>query len=297
VAPSTQHPNALNALALAYRAGEADALPRIFESLRWLAMYHVDRYHPAGRPLPAILDHDDLVQQAWLILDGLLHQWDPAVGDFGAYARVAFPKQLLRYVRMHSPRRRARDVRVDNVDHDDIVERCNEIPGADGRRWDDQLILAELIDDLDPRPRQALLLRVLEDRPPEQVARTLRISEPVMYRESGRALRDLRRRLGGVDDPADDPPARPETELAIQRLVVALHAGADPDGLLPGRAWIAERTGLSTVRMTRLIRLLVQRGCVEGRSRRRPGRLVHRTPAATLRRALAPPAPAPAASA
>ncbi len=280
----------VNQLALAYRAGQADALPRIFEALRPVVELNLIQYGPGRRPLPAPLDPDDLAQEAWLILDTLLHQWDPAGGDFGGYARVAFPNVLMRFVRNASPRRRARGIRVDNVAHDKIVDRCNAMPGADGRRWVDQLALAELIDELDPLARRVLRLRVLEDRALGEVAHALQLSRPVTFRECRRALQCLRQQVGHDDD---EPPEVLDAERAMERLVTALYAGAGPDGRLPGRAWIAGRTGLSSVRLAKLMRLLAQHGCIEGRHRRCPGRLVHPTPSETLDRVLTPPDSAP----
>ena len=272
----------VNALVLAYRAGRSELLPPIFDALRPILFTSLKRYGGGGRPLPALLESGDLLQQSWLILDNLARRWSPDGGDFGAYVRTVFPWELWRYVRAHSPQRRARSVRVDNVDHDDLLERFGDRPGEDGRAWVEPLIAAEMLDGLDPLPRRALLLHLVEDRTFTQVARALRLTCTGAYREYRRALDRLRLEAGlDVDPGADAPSGR----RAIERLVEALHEGAGPDGRLPGRAWVCARAEISEVRFARLMGVLVTRGCVVGRSARRAGRLVHATPAETLAQA------------
>ena len=244
------------------------------------------------------MESSDLLQQSWLILDTLTRRWSPDGGDFAAYVRTAFPWELWRYVRTQSPTRRARAVRVDNVRHDELLERVNDRPGIDGRGWDEQLITAEMLDDLDPLPRRVVLLHLLEDQSFKQVAHALELTSTTAYREYRRALDRLRLQSGQEIDPGE--PARGTGRgvhaaerrgqdggrRALERLIEALHEGAGGDGRLPGRSWIRERTGVSEVRLARLMRLLVDRGCVEGRSARRPGRLVHPSPCDTLERVL-----------
>ena len=62
-------------------------------------------------------------QQSWIILDSLARRWDPAGGDFPAYVRSTFLWDLWRYVRSLSPGRWARTVRVDNIQHDELLDR------------------------------------------------------------------------------------------------------------------------------------------------------------------------------
>ena len=84
------------------------------------------------------------------------------------------------------------------------------------------------------------------------------------------------------------PPLYGEVKLAlrdcpaVERLVTALHEGAGARGRLPGRAIVCARANLSEVRFARLMGLLVTRGCIVGRSARKPGRLVYATPEETL---------------
>jgi len=268
---------------LDYRAGRTELLAAIFDALRPILTTALGHY--GGRPLPASLEPGDLVQQSWLILDALARRWNPEGGDFGAYVRIAFPWELWRYVRTHSPGRRARAVRVDNLQHDELLEQAGDEPGVDGRSWDQQLIAAEMLDDLDPLPRQALLLHLLEDQSFAQVAHALQLTSTGAYREYRRALDRLRLHAGLEIDQVRGPSAEPGQRRAIERLVEALHEGTTPDGRLPGRGWVCRRTGISEVRYTRLMSLLVDRGCVEGRAARRPGRLAYASPAETLARA------------
>ncbi|MCC6175245.1 MAG: sigma-70 family RNA polymerase sigma factor [Chloroflexi bacterium] len=271
-----------NDLARAYQAGRTEALAELFDLLRPLLQYPLGRYGHGRRGLPSALDMDDLQQQSWLILDGLARRWDPAVGDFPAYIRRAFAWELWRYVRSLSPSRRARAVRVDNVQHDDLLERLGEQAGADGRAWDDDLIVTELLAELDPVARWTLLLHILEDRALDDVARALELTQATAYQTYRRALDWLRLRADLDMDPDDALAREPTGRPAIERLVEALHAGAGPGRRLPGRASVCAAAKLSEVRFARLMGLLIELGCVEGRSARKPGRLIHTTPAETL---------------
>ena len=271
-----------NELALAYRAGRTELLAALFDALRPILLKVIGRYGGQGHPLPAHLDPNDLIQQGWLILDILIHRWNPDGGDLAAYVRTAFPWELWRYVQAQSPGRRARATRVDNLHHDDLLEQLEDRPGVDGRVWDGQLITAEMLDALDALPRRALLLRLLEDQSFPEIAHALQLTCTGAFRQYRRALDCLRVQVGLEPDPDD---ASPEGDRrAIERLIRALHEGSGPDGRLPGRGWVCSRTGISEGRFARLIGLLVEHGCIEDRSARRPGRLVYATPDETLRR-------------
>jgi RNA polymerase sigma factor (sigma-70 family) len=284
-----------NALALAHQRGQRDALPALVELLRPLMRATLFRYARGSLVLPASLDLNDLFQQSWLILDQLARRWDPAGGDFPAYVRVTFLWEVWRYVRALSPSRRARTVRVDNVQHDALLDRLDDHAGVDGRRWDDQLIAIEMLSELDPIARWALLLHVLEERPFQDVARALRLTQAGAYRAYRRALDQLRLRAGLELDPDDALASETGGQPAIERLVTVLHEATSLSGRLPGRATVCARAGISEVRFARLMGLLVTRGCIVGRSARRPGRLVHQTVEETLahlrRRPDAPDAP------
>jgi RNA polymerase sigma factor (sigma-70 family) len=279
-----------NELALAYRSGQADLLPELFDAVRPILLTALARYGAEGRALPPSLELADVVQQSWLVLDSLARRWDPSGGDFPAYARSGFLWGLWRYVRTQSGRQRARDVEVEQVPHDDLLEQLREQPGTDGRIWERDLILAQMLDELDPLPRRALLLHLLGEQSFDQIGQALQIGTTGAYREYRRALERLRIE-SGLEVPAVDAAAgpgatgRPGDERALRRLVAALHEGADAEGRLPGRSWLRAHTGLSELRLAHLIGLLVERGCIEGRSARRAGRLVEATPEATLERA------------
>ena len=273
-----------NELALAYRGGQTDLLPELFNAVRPILLTALARYGADGRALPPSLELADVVQQSWLVLDSLARRWDPSGGDFPAYARSGFRWGLWRYVRTQSGSQRARDVEVEQVPHDELLEQLRQQPGTDGRIWERDLILAELLDELDPLPRRALLLHLLGERSFDQIGQALQIGTTGAYREYRRAL-DRLRLESGLEAPAIDAvTVRPGHERALRRLVAALHEGADAEGRLPGRSWLRAHTGLSELRLARLIGLLVERGCIEGRSARRAGHLVEATPEATLRR-------------
>ena len=271
-----------NALALAHKAGQAGALSELVELLRPLLRAALYRYRRGSLVLPSSLDLDDLQQQTWLILDALARRWDPAGGDFPAYVRVTFLWEIWRYVRSLSPSKRARAVRVDTVKDEAVLDRIDEHAGVDGRRWDDQLIADEMLGELDPIARWAFLLHILEDRPFQDVARALQLTQAGAYRAYRRALDQLRLRAGLELDPDDVLASEAGGQPAVERLVAVLHAGANIHGRLPGRAIVCERAGLSEVRFARLMGLLVTRGCIVDRSARKTGRLVHATAEQTL---------------
>jgi RNA polymerase sigma factor (sigma-70 family) len=271
-----------NALARAYQTGQVDALPGLIDLLRPLLRSSLQRYAVGSLVLPAPLDQDDLQQQTWIILDALAHRWDPAGGDFPAYIRSTFLWELWRYVRSLSPGRRARAVRVDNVQHDEFLDRFGNRPGVDGRHWDDQLIAAEMLNELDPIARWAFLLHLLEDRSFRDVAQALKLTQAGAYRAYRRALDQLRLRAGLDLDPDDTLAHQSGSQPATERLVFALHEGAGPRRRLPGRAIVCARANLSEVRFARLMGLLVARGCIVGRAARKPGRLVYATADETL---------------
>jgi RNA polymerase sigma factor (sigma-70 family) len=271
-----------NALALAHQGGQKDALPALVELLQPLMRAALFPYIRGSLGLPAALDLADLSQQSWLILDTLAHRWDPAGGDFPAYVRMTFLWEVWRYVRTLSPARRARTVRVDNVQHDTLLDRIDDHAGVDGRGWDDQLIALEMLSELDPIARWVLLLHVLGEQPFHDVARALKLTQAGVYRAYRRALDQLRLRAGLELDPDDALASESGGQPAIERLVAVLHEATTMHGRLPGRAAVCARADISEVRFARLMGLLVTKGCIVDRSARKPGRLVHPTVEETL---------------
>lgn len=271
-----------NTLALAHQAGEPDALPALVAALQPLLRTLLHRFLRGRTGLPSTLDLEDLHQQGWIILEGLARRWDPAGGAFPAYVRTAFPWELWRYVRGLSPTRRARAVRVDPAPHDLLMLRLADQTGADGRRWDEQLVAAEMLNALDPTARWVFALHVLEDRPFHDVARLLGLTVTGAHRAYRRALDQLRLGAGLELAPDDARAAQTGRAPAVERLVAVLHEATEQQRRLPGRAVVCARAGLSEVRFARLMSLLAQRGCIVGRSARRAGRLVYATPAETL---------------
>jgi hypothetical protein len=127
-----------------------------------------------------------------------------------------------------------------------------------------------------------LLLHVLEERPFQDVARALRLTQAGVYRAYRRALDQLRLRAGLELDPDDVLASRSGRQSSIERLVTVLHEATRIRGRLPGRATVCARANISEVRFARLMGLLVTRGCIVGRSARKPGRLAHHTVEETL---------------
>jgi hypothetical protein len=172
---------------------------------------------------------------------------------------------------------------VDNVQHDILIDRLVDHAGADGRHWVDQLIVAEMLSGLDPVARWVLLLHHLDDRPFQDVAQALRLTQATTYRAYRRAMDYLRLRNGLGIEPDDTLTSRPPgTRPAVERLVTVLHEWSNVHGRLPGRAVVCARADVSEIRYARLMGLLVTRGCIVGRSARKPGRLVHTTAEGTL---------------
>jgi RNA polymerase sigma factor (sigma-70 family) len=280
-----EHPTSdddrVNELALAYRLGRSELLSELFAAVRPLLMHAIGRYGAEPSILPNVLEIPDLVQESWLLLDEMARRWDPDIGDFGAYVRTTFPWELRRYVVGQAPGRRAREVRVDQVPHDDLLNLVGERTGIDGRTWDDQLVMAEILEPLDPLARRLVLSHLIDQRPLTEIAQALQLSLPSTYNQYRRALDQLRIRLGADAEPGSGADGWDE-KRAMRRLVEALHEGANRGRQLPGRRWACVRTGLSQLRFNHLIGVLVQAGCIEGRTGRRPGRLVYATPEETL---------------
>jgi RNA polymerase sigma factor (sigma-70 family) len=284
-------------LALAWRAGDRSALTPLYGLLRPLILAAFKRYR--GRPgdqqraLPTTLESDDLAQESWLILAELLERWRPEGGNFGAYFRVSFPWALAHYIRLHSPSRRARGVQVLGANLPDVQEQIEGQSGVDGREWDQELAWSELLEPLPEREQTVLLLHLAEQQSFTAVAQAMQLTRPAAYRLYRRALKRVQGskvRVGERTiflDPASLHPTRGdvsgfEREGDLTLLVQALHLGAPPKGRLPGRGWLARQTGLSEHRVTRLLNLLVQAGCIRARGPRRAGFLVHASAEETL---------------
>jgi RNA polymerase sigma factor (sigma-70 family) len=272
-------------LALAFQAGDRTVLSALYQAVRPLMAAAFARYR--GRPglLPASLERNDLVQESWLILAELAERWDPAGGTFGGYFRVSFPWALGRYVRRNSPSRRARGIVVLGAEEPDVQEQLESRSGADGREWDGDLAWSELLEHLTDDERAVLMLHFGEQLPFTNVARALQLTRPAAYRLYRRALRHVQGsavRVGERTVFLDPDSLNLEREGDLVRLVHALHRGARPDGRIPGRDWLAAETNLSEHRLTRLLNLLAEAGCLRDRGPRRAGRLVQASPAATL---------------
>jgi RNA polymerase sigma factor (sigma-70 family) len=247
-----------------------------------------------ARRLPTTLEQSDLAQESWVILADLAERWRPTGGSFAAYFRVTFPWTLARYVRRNSPSRRAKGVVVFGAEQPAVQERLDDCPGADdGREWDGDLAWNEHLEHLSERERAVLMLHLAGQKPFTAVAKALRMTRPAAYRLYRRALRRVRAaptRAGS--HPVEPGPAgpyctsgrssAPRYEDGLVALVLALHAGARRSRLIPGRASLAERAGLSERRVERLLSILLEAGCLRSRGPRRPRQLVHSTPAATL---------------
>ena len=276
-------------LALAYQAGDRAALAPLHDLLRPMMAAVLARYpeRPGAptRALPATLERGDLQQESWIILAELASRWRPEGGSFGAYFRVSFRWAVARYVRRNSPSRRARGVRVLGAELPDVQAELDHQAGADGRDWDGDLAWVELLEHLSEQERAVLMLHLADQKPFSDVAAALALTRPAAYRLYRRALRRVQ---GSSVRVGDETVFLDATSLNLERqgqlvaLVLALHAGAGPGGRVPGRAWLTANTDLSEQRLSRLLKLLAEAGCIQGRAARQAGWLVHPTPAATL---------------
>ncbi len=274
----------IDGLAAAYRAGQASSLADLHAAL-WPVIRGSLIRAARLRPLPAPLETDDLAQQSWLLLADLVGRWRPEQGPFVAYVGGAFPWALRRYLRSQAADRRSRKIRVYSAEHADLVARADEHAGADGREWDALLACQEVLELLCPLYQEVLRLHFGERRPPSEVARAVGVAPDEVERLVKRAVRAARSAAAGRQPP--------DLAADLRLLVEALHLGAGPAGQVMGRAWVCARTSLSELRLARLMRLLVEAGCVVGRTARQAGRLAHPTAEETLRTASAVHSPPP----
>lgn len=263
----------VDALALAYRGGDRDALVEIHAAVRVTIQVALARAFQLG-PLPGPLEPRDLDQQSWILLAELIKRWEPAQGPFLPYMHGAFPWALRRYLRSQASDRRSRRTRVVSTEHEILFAKADAQAGVDGREWDGLLVCHEVMAALSPEHQRTLQLHFGERRLPAEVAAALGVAIDQVEALVKRAIRAARAVAAGRH--------RPDQQAELRRLVEFLHAGVGPDGRLPGRAWVCTRTGLSELRFARLMRVLVDAGCIVNRSERVPGRLAHATPALTL---------------
>ncbi|MFN8525349.1 MAG: sigma-70 family RNA polymerase sigma factor [Chloroflexota bacterium] len=288
-----------SALATRYQRGEALVLPELVECLQPLCQIAVRRYARRRQLLPPSIDLEDLDQQVWVIVDDLAHRWRSESGAFAAYVRVAMPFELERFLAHSSPARRSRTVRVESLDPEELLRRFGQLPGQDGREWPESLALREMMEQLLPLERTVLLLHGMGKQALREVAQRLGLTDRVAARVYASALHKARLILDLAADAPDgalvigwgggqlrDPADALEARRGLERLVAVLHESADVDGRLPGRAAVCAATRFSETRVAGLMQHLVDRGCIAGRVARQPGRLVHRTAAETLARAL-----------
>lgn len=261
-----------DALAVAYASGRREALSPLLTLLWPMVGRELAALRRRVPELPATIDRADLEQEAVVIVARLAERWDPDLGHVGAFVRRSLPWELWRFVRRLSPTKRAAAVRVDAMDNERLIREADRLDTRreDGRRWLDAMIVRELLAQLDPLARRVVALHVLEDLTLAGVASAAGISEAAAHRAYRRGCDTLRFALrrelpGNVDD-----------------LVTVLHRHARPSGRLPGRALVCREAGLSEVGHARLMRQLVERGCIVSRSPRSAGRLAHPTPDATL---------------
>jgi RNA polymerase sigma factor (sigma-70 family) len=263
----------VDALALAYRNGDRGALLEIHASMRVVIEVALARAFQLG-PLPGPLERRDLEQQSWILLAELLERWEPAQGAFLPYAHGAFPWALRRYLRSQASDRRSRRTKVVSAEHETLFAKADAQTGVDGREWDGLLVCHEVMAALSPQHQRTLQLHFGERRRPAEMASALDVAIGEVDALVKRAIRAARSVAAGRQ--------APDQQAELRRLVESLHAGVGPDGRLPGRAWVCARTGLSELRFARLVRILVDAGCILNRSERRPGRLAHATPTLTL---------------
>jgi len=225
-------------------------------------------------PLPGPFESRDLDQQSWVILAELVKRWDPAQAPFLPYVHGTFSWALRRYLRSQTSDRRSRNVRVISTEHAELFSKADAQTGTDGREWDTALMCEEVMTELEPEQQRVLRLHFAERRRPAEVATALGVAVEQVEPLVKRAVRAARAVASGRHVP--------DLQADLRLLVEALHTGAGNRRRLPGRAWVCAQTNLSELRVARLTRLLVDAGCIVGRSARVPGRLTHSTPDTTL---------------
>lgn len=268
-----------NDLAVAFKSGRLDIFPLLLECVRPLVRMAV--FKTMQHRLPALLDREDIDQQAVCLVATLARKWSPDAGDFGAYLRTVLPWELWRYARSFAPGKRSAGVRVGSIPHDTLATAFAGRPGDTDEQWSDRAYLSEALARLRPLDRRVFLLHVRDDLPFEVVARVVGISVAQVYRQYRFALDGLR--AADPDVPIEATRTAPLSDDAVERVVRALHALKRPSGALPGRVPVCRSAGMSEPDYHRAMRALTARGCILDRSGRKAGRLAHATADETVR--------------
>lgn len=246
-----------------YQEGDPGALEALHACLV-PAIRSAFRGHRTGE-LPVPITLQDLRQQSWIVLAELAARWQPQ-GSFVGYFFRSFPREIDRYIRQ--ARRADRAVLALGVaEAEPAYELEDPIAAA---QWTDELR------ELPAAERGVFLLRTVEHRDFATIAELMDLSRSSAHRLYLRARAHLA-------DQFDATAAR-EGDAPMLRLVRSLHAGAGPDGSIPGRRWVMARTGLSRTEYESLMRRLRAAGALVDRGFRASGRLADASAAATLAR-------------
>lgn len=167
------------------------------ERTSWLAR-HITPHEPAlrawlRRQVVAGMDADDVVQETYAVLAGL-------AGVDHIQSPRAYAFQIAQsLIRLHL--RRARIVKFEPLDDVDIAVTASDTPSPEHQVAARQELrrLEGLIQALPQRRREAFVLHKIEGLSQRDVARRMGISESVVEKHIGRALRALMDAVGRVE--------------------------------------------------------------------------------------------------
>lgn len=267
---------AIRALAVRYQAGDGEALGTLYERLRPAIGAVLRRYRGPG--LPGTITTYDVAQESWVVLAELASRWRPS-GSFLAYFLRSFPGRMHRYVQRARPPRHTQSLDGATAAHDAPLSQTERTAGAVAA-VEEAVLWSEDLASLPPNERAACILRVIEGRDFNAVARALKVSRASAHRIFRRALDRLAASTFSLEGETRAE-GRPSD---VVRLVRALHALAGPDGALPGRRRIMAAVGVGRRQAAALMAQLEAAGAVAERGPSRPGRLVEATRAGTLER-------------
>jgi len=276
----------ISSLAARYRCGDRSVLGELFARLEpaiWAVLW---RHMTPPRSLPPGVDPEDLSQQAYVALAETALEWDAERHrNFLPYFLRSFPWRIDRYLRSQSPSRRSGRFRLESVSHDLLMDLVAELPGSDGREWDDALLCRELVGGLPRLYGRVVELHLHLGLSFAEVGEALGISRSAAHESFVRAIAAARALVNGQGAGGmGQGPGEGVDHALLLRCVETLHRLAPGGAPLPGRDLLRREVGLTWRQYGEIMARLRARGCVVGRGRGSAGRLACATPAETMRR-------------
>lgn len=183
-------------LARRYQAGDASVAGDLLTALQPLinaAVHTATRWQRSA----VGLETADLRQEAAALTLQLARRWDSSLGEIGAYIRTSLPGALQRWVQLQTPRRQQRtgQTAVLHLSPHDLATLTDQLTGDDGRRWDGDLNIAELLRTLPAGERRVIVAVILQGQSLTEVGRQLGHHKSTILRTLRRALAHLRAHL------------------------------------------------------------------------------------------------------